>query len=220
MDFIEELPASSSYNSILVVVDRFVKNGAFHTYGHYGDFIRLAILMVKHIFTKHGIPDSIISDRGAKFVSKFWRRVCSSMGIDRKLSTAYHPHRWQGDLQTFAGSMSQMYSCDSPADAVFAGASPCPRCLKQMDKLNASILCWSSTFVFMLIISKTIGQNGSLSQNPPTIMATTPLPVPRPFSRITDSIPHSKSAMALATRVPANTKRTPRENQKRASKVR
>ena len=47
--------------------------------------------MVKNIFTKHGIPDSIVSDRGAKFVSKFWQHVCSSLGIDRKLSTAYHP---------------------------------------------------------------------------------------------------------------------------------
>lgn len=91
MDFIEELPGSSSNNSILVVVDRFTKMARFIPTVITATSKDLAILMVKHIFTKHGIPDSIISDRGAKFVSKFWQRVCSSLGIDRKLSTAYHP---------------------------------------------------------------------------------------------------------------------------------
>lgn len=97
MDFIEELPTSNSYNSILVVVDRFTKMAHFIPTFTTANSRDLANIVIRHVFTKHGIPDDIISDRGAKFVSKFWQRVCSSLGILRKLSSAYHP---QTDGQT------------------------------------------------------------------------------------------------------------------------
>jgi hypothetical protein len=38
-----------------------------------------------------GIPSSIVSDRGGQFVSEFWTEFCRILGIQRKLSTAYHP---------------------------------------------------------------------------------------------------------------------------------
>ena len=45
----------------------------------------------------HGLPDSIISDRGAIFTSKFWSSLCYFFVIKRRLSTAFHP---QTDGQT------------------------------------------------------------------------------------------------------------------------
>ena len=39
----------------------------------------------------HGIPTSIISDRGSQWVNGFWKRLCEILNIQRKLSTTAHP---------------------------------------------------------------------------------------------------------------------------------
>ncbi|MBW0567094.1 hypothetical protein O181_106809 [Austropuccinia psidii MF-1] len=51
----------------------------------------LAHLFIKNIFSKHGLPSSIVSDRGSLFVSSFWTNLCQQLNISRDLSTAYHP---------------------------------------------------------------------------------------------------------------------------------
>jgi hypothetical protein len=53
--------------------------------------------MFFEVFLKHGVPDSIISDRGSIFTSSFWAEIAKLSGIRRDLSTAYHP---QTDGQT------------------------------------------------------------------------------------------------------------------------
>jgi len=45
----------------------------------------------------HGLPESIISDRGAQFMVGMIRELNNLLGIQTKLSTAYHP---QMDGQT------------------------------------------------------------------------------------------------------------------------
>ena len=44
-------------------------------------------VMVRH----QGLPDSIISNQGAIFTSKFWSSFCYFLGIKRWLSTAFYP---------------------------------------------------------------------------------------------------------------------------------
>ncbi|CAG8629831.1 4306_t:CDS:2, partial [Acaulospora colombiana] len=56
MDFIEELPASGEFNSILVVVDRLSKQSIFIPTTTRADSQELARLFVKHVFSKHGVP--------------------------------------------------------------------------------------------------------------------------------------------------------------------
>ncbi|MBW0519099.1 hypothetical protein O181_058814 [Austropuccinia psidii MF-1] len=51
----------------------------------------LAHLFIKNIFSKHGLPSSIVSDRGPLFVSSFWTNLCQQLKISRDLSTAYPP---------------------------------------------------------------------------------------------------------------------------------
>jgi transposase InsO family protein len=41
--------------------------------------------------SRYGVPDHITSDRGPQFVSEVWAAVCSRLGIEKKLTTAYHP---------------------------------------------------------------------------------------------------------------------------------
>src|ERR1700733_14785706 len=50
-----------------------------------------AWLFLDHIFRLHGLPTSIISDRGSIFVSYFWKELTRLLQIDARHSTAYHP---------------------------------------------------------------------------------------------------------------------------------
>src|SRR5436190_14746987 len=90
MDFIEGLPPSQGFNSILVVVCRLTKYAIFIECNSSDDAFRLANLYLKHVFSKHGAPHDIVSDRGKSFVSKFWSSLCKLLGIKSNLSTAYH----------------------------------------------------------------------------------------------------------------------------------
>ena len=57
----------------------------------------LAKVIIDVVVRHHGLPDSIVTDRGSLFTSKFWSSLCYFLGIKRRLSTAFHP---QTDGQT------------------------------------------------------------------------------------------------------------------------
>jgi len=52
---------------------------------------------IHHVWKLHGLPKSIISDRGVQFAAGIIRELNNLLGIQMKLSTAYHP---QTDGQT------------------------------------------------------------------------------------------------------------------------
>ena len=39
----------------------------------------------------HGFPRYLTSDRGSNWVSDFWKQLCVLVGIEQRLSTAFHP---------------------------------------------------------------------------------------------------------------------------------
>ncbi|MBW0543496.1 hypothetical protein O181_083211 [Austropuccinia psidii MF-1] len=91
MDFITQLPLSSNFDSILVVVDRFSKMSILIPAYSTITALDLAQLFISHVFSKHGLPISIVSDRGSLFFSSFWTQLCQQLKISRDLSTAFHP---------------------------------------------------------------------------------------------------------------------------------
>jgi hypothetical protein len=91
MDFVTGLPESKGKDSILVVVDRLSKMKhyiACHTTTGSGD---LAGLYVNHIWKLHGLPTSILSDRGTQFTSKFWKSLCKELKITVAMFSAFYP---------------------------------------------------------------------------------------------------------------------------------
>ena len=57
----------------------------------------LARLFRDNIWELHGLPESIVSDRGPQFVAEFTKELNKILGIETRLSTAFHP---QTDGQT------------------------------------------------------------------------------------------------------------------------
>jgi len=97
MDFIEQLPRSHQYDSILVIVDRLTKWAIFIPTTTTLTSAGLAELILDRLISQHGLPNAIVSDRGSKFTSKLWKYLTSRLGIKLRLSTAFHP---QTDGQT------------------------------------------------------------------------------------------------------------------------
>ncbi|KNZ48621.1 retrotransposon nucleocapsid protein, partial [Puccinia sorghi] len=91
MDLISQLPLSNGENMILVVVDFFLKMSLFIRTKTTCASLELTDFFVKHVFSKHGLPDNIVSNHGSLFLSSFWTSLFQHLKIQRNLSTAYHP---------------------------------------------------------------------------------------------------------------------------------
>ena len=81
----------------MVVVDRFRKMAHFICLETNASARDVADTFRKEVLKLHGLPSENISDMDAKFSGKFWESLCKSLGIKRKMWTAYHT---QTDGQT------------------------------------------------------------------------------------------------------------------------
>ena len=114
LDFVGPLPMSDGSNMIIVAVNRLTKMR------HYipctaketdcgTSATAMAWQFLDHEFRLHGLPDTIVSDRGSQFVSAFWEHLTSLLNIKRTLSTSYHPQtdgqteRVNQDLENYLG---------------------------------------------------------------------------------------------------------------------
>jgi len=89
-DFIMKLPLAQGYGSILVVVDRFTKMGHFIPTTEKTSIEGLARLFRDNVWKLHGLPNSIISDRGPQFVAGIIKELNRMLEIETKLSTVFH----------------------------------------------------------------------------------------------------------------------------------
>jgi len=96
-DFMTKLPLAQGYDSILVVVDKLMKMVHFIPTTEKMSAEGLARLFRDNVWKLHGLPESIISDRGSQFTAGLMRELNEMLGIKSKLSTAFHP---QTDGQT------------------------------------------------------------------------------------------------------------------------
>lgn len=97
MDFIDGLPNSNGFSTILVVANRLSKYGHFVALKHPYSAKLVAEIFVKEIACLHGMPRTIVSDRDPIFTSQFWEEFFRLQGSELRMSSAYHP---QTDGQT------------------------------------------------------------------------------------------------------------------------
>ena len=90
MDFIGPLPKSSGFDSIFVVICPLTKLTHFIPVNSSITVQELSKIYMSNIYKAHGLPDTIVSDRDKLFTSKFWVEFTKALGVEHKLSTAFH----------------------------------------------------------------------------------------------------------------------------------
>jgi len=97
MDFHEMPKERQGYNTVMLVINCFGKRPISIPCNKTVNAKEAAKLYIQYPYRIYGPPLTIVSDRGPQFISAFWKEFTCILGIDLKLSTAYHP---QTDGQT------------------------------------------------------------------------------------------------------------------------
>lgn len=96
MDFVEKLPSSDGYNSILVIVDCASKQAIFPTQVMTTSE-KLTDLFVIHVFSKHGVPNHVMSNHRSELISAFLQALGKALEMKLHFTSGYHP---EADGQT------------------------------------------------------------------------------------------------------------------------
>jgi hypothetical protein len=92
MDFTVGLPMMAhKFDSIWVIVDRLSKSTHFITVNTNYKVQKYAEIYKARMLYLHGVPKTIISDRGSQFIARFWEQLHASLGTHLIHSSAYHP---------------------------------------------------------------------------------------------------------------------------------
>ena len=81
MDFIKKLLSFSRFDIILVIIDQLIKQAIFISAHNTIISMDLVYLFVLHVFSKHGVPSYIISNRGLEFVSNFFYSLGTALNM-------------------------------------------------------------------------------------------------------------------------------------------
>ena len=90
VDFITKLLVSKGHDSILVVCDRFLKMSHFVATTEKMMAERLVMLFRDNVWKLHGLPESVILDRGLQFAVGLMKELNKMLEIETKLSMAYY----------------------------------------------------------------------------------------------------------------------------------
>ena len=115
LDFIVDLPPVHGFDSVLVVVDRLTKLAHFIACSKTATAEQTADLFLDHVVRHHGLPDSIVSDRGPQFSSRFWRRLWSLLRASTNLSSGHHPQS-NGQTERVNQVLEQYLRCYATYD--------------------------------------------------------------------------------------------------------
>ena len=81
MNFIKKLLLSSRFDTILVIVNQLTKQLIFILVHNIIISVDLVCLFVLHMFSKHGVPFYIISDRSLELVSNFFHPLDTALDM-------------------------------------------------------------------------------------------------------------------------------------------
>ena len=124
-DLITGLPESNGFDSLLVMVDHRLSKGVILCPTKLQITAEgVAAIIFRKLFTRFGLFNKVISDRGPQFSAKFTLELSHILGYQIALSTAYHPQT-DGEtervnqeiemyLQIFCGSHPETWAEHTP----------------------------------------------------------------------------------------------------------
>ena len=110
MDFIVGLPKVKGLSNLLVIVERLSKKVFTRPYPETATALDVARDIYDNIFSEHGLPHEIISDRDAKFTGEIWRCFFKVLGTTLTMSYAYH-QRFDGQTEVTNRTIEQIMRC-------------------------------------------------------------------------------------------------------------
>jgi transposase InsO family protein len=114
IDFVGSLPLSENTNRyILVCIDyatRYTEAIPLKTQD--AETVANALL---NIFSRMGVPQEILSDQGANFMSDLMTELCRFLKIQKRPSTPYHPMA-NGSVAKFNGVLKKMLKAYSQSE--------------------------------------------------------------------------------------------------------
>jgi transposase InsO family protein len=107
IDFLGPFSVSDGYQNIMVVMDRF--SSAIILIPLRSKFTArdVANAFLTDVYSTHGLPSSLLSDRDARFTSKFWQGLHGQLGIELLMSTSFHQNT-NGQLERANRTIGQM----------------------------------------------------------------------------------------------------------------
>ena len=107
MDFHPALPLTArGYSCLLVVICRLSKMIHLIATKNEATAQAIALLFIQRIFTLHGQPVEIVSDRDGRFTSPFWQEVFRLLKTDLKIATSHH-HETDGQTERTIRTVEQ-----------------------------------------------------------------------------------------------------------------
>ena len=92
MDFMTHFPwTPQGHDAVWVIVDRLTKLAHFLVVRMTFTLERFYRLYIREIVRLHGVPVSIVSNRGLRFTAHFWKSFQKAMGTRLTMCTAFHP---------------------------------------------------------------------------------------------------------------------------------
>jgi len=91
VDFITKLPIVARKDVILVVCNRLSKMAYFVATTEETLAEGLARLFKDNVWKLHGLPESMVLDRGSQFAVELTKKLNRMLEIEMRLSTAFHP---------------------------------------------------------------------------------------------------------------------------------
>ena len=95
-----ELPRTTQGNKYVV----FFLSKCFQ---HQIKSLRIAKLLVEEVVPLFGVPEALLSDRGANLLSHLMQDVCTLIGVKKLNTTAYHP-QCDGMIERFNRTLKGM----------------------------------------------------------------------------------------------------------------
>jgi transposase InsO family protein len=109
IDLFGPLPASQEGHTMILAVkclhSRYVE--AFPLLPSQVDSAGIAAVLVDQYFTRHGVPHTILSDKGSQFTSALAQELFAAMNIRKLSSSAYHPQT-NGSVERFMRTLAEM----------------------------------------------------------------------------------------------------------------